>query len=504
LLEFFDEDAFEVTIIADDQEVVELDHNNIVRLWSKSSGDLSPVANYITSNAFDAVVFQYNFALFDFNELLKNLTHLHDEGIDTFVTFHRTQDLEYNKSQILPQRIIEPLQRCIRIFVHSIDDVNRLKECGITGNVVLLAHGVIDRPVLKAAAVGSLLGLSDFSPIIGTFGFLLPGKGLTELIHAFCLLLRVYPAAHLLMINADYPTPESREHRERCQSLIRLLEIEGNVSLINEFLDIEEALFLLSACNAIVFPYQRSEESASGAVRLGLAAGRPILTTPLSIFSDLSGIVYQLPGTEANDIAEGLVSLLADEDRKAEVLQRQRDWVRANSWAAQAARMSNMIRGRFEEAHGVGLRAPEHTPPVLSPSPNDELQSQANSELLRGRDLAAIAKRLGRRAMRKWDTMRAAPSSFGIADTPPVPSTCSEETTKGRSLLGDAGSRLISRADRARDSRDWVSAARYYQKALDQEPDNPPIWVQYGHALKESGKLQQAEAAYRRSLELGP
>ncbi len=169
----------------------------------------------------------------------------------------------------------------------------------MTENVVLLAHGVIDRPTLNADAVRSLLGLSDFGPVIGTFGFLLPGKGLTELIHSFALILRAYPAAYLLMVNADYPTPESQEQRERCLALVRLLDIEGHLRLINEFLEIEEILLLLSACDAIVFPYQRSEESASGAVRLGLAAGRPVLTTPLPIFSDLSEIVYQLPGTEA-------------------------------------------------------------------------------------------------------------------------------------------------------------------------------------------------------------
>jgi len=48
-----------------------------------------------------------------------------------------------------------------------------------------------------------------------------------------------------------------------------------------------------------------------------------------------------------------------------------------------------------------------------------------------------------------------------------------------------------------------VSAAQYYQKALDQKPNNPPIWVQYGHALKESGNPAEAEKAYRKSLEFG-
>jgi Tfp pilus assembly protein PilF len=59
---------------------------------------------------------------------------------------------------------------------------------------------------------------------------------------------------------------------------------------------------------------------------------------------------------------------------------------------------------------------------------------------------------------------------------------------------------LITRADRARDARQWPLAARLYRKALDRNPDNPPIWVQYGHALKESSEPVAAESAYRAAL----
>lgn len=58
----------------------------------------------------------------------------------------------------------------------------------------------------------------------------------------------------------------------------------------------------------------------------------------------------------------------------------------------------------------------------------------------------------------------------------------------------------ITLADRAREAGDWETAARYYRTALARNPDNPPIWVQYGHALKESGRLAPAEAAYRRAI----
>jgi SAM-dependent methyltransferase len=68
----------------------------------------------------------------------------------------------------------------------------------------------------------------------------------------------------------------------------------------------------------------------------------------------------------------------------------------------------------------------------------------------------------------------------------------------------------VDLADRARDAGEWELAARLYREALDRDPDNSPIWVQYGHALKESGKLQdpdklaQAEFAYRRAVSLDP
>jgi hypothetical protein len=69
---------------------------------------------------------------------------------------------------------------------------------------------------------------------------------------------------------------------------------------------------------------------------------------------------------------------------------------------------------------------------------------------------------------------------------------------------------VVPFADRARDARQWALAAQLYREALNRYPRNSGIWVQYGHALKESGelrdpeKLAQAELAYRRALSLDP
>src|SRR5205807_9754263 len=60
--------------------------------------------------------------------------------------------------------------------------------------------------------------------------------------------------------------------------------------------------------------------------------------------------------------------------------------------------------------------------------------------------------------------------------------------------LFDGDQRQVNLA--ARSLRGGGAAARYYRKALDQDPVNSPIWVQYGHALKESGSVLEAENAY--------
>jgi len=66
------------------------------------------------------------------------------------------------------------------------------------------------------------------------------------------------------------------------------------------------------------------------------------------------------------------------------------------------------------------------------------------------------------------------------------------------------GGPQASRADRARDAGEWDLAAGYYREALQAMPSASAIWVQYGHALKESGHIAEAEGAYRRSLSLSP
>jgi glycosyltransferase involved in cell wall biosynthesis len=72
----------------------------------------------------------------------------------------------------------------------------------------------------------------------------------------------------------------------------------------------------------------------------------------------------------------------------------------------------------------------------------------------------------------------------------------------GGQAVTQAVHRAIVSGNKARDALDWRAAACAYRAALDGDPDLGHIWVQYGHALKESGAMREALEAYRRAATL--
>lgn len=63
---------------------------------------------------------------------------------------------------------------------------------------------------------------------------------------------------------------------------------------------------------------------------------------------------------------------------------------------------------------------------------------------------------------------------------------------------------LIARGNTARNRKNWPEAIKSYAEALEIRPRTGSIWVQLGHALKESGALAEADIAYARAARLLP
>lgn len=63
---------------------------------------------------------------------------------------------------------------------------------------------------------------------------------------------------------------------------------------------------------------------------------------------------------------------------------------------------------------------------------------------------------------------------------------------------------MRARADRLRLARDFAGAVPLYRQYLEWRPDHATAWMLFGHCLKESGNLREADHAYAEAARLGP
>jgi glycosyltransferase involved in cell wall biosynthesis len=326
-------------------EALRPDESFVSRCWIEGWNDpLNDLFLEVQAAHLDVVVLQFNFGFFQPAALKRLLDKLHFEGILVFMTMHATMDVDLPDMKVRLGDIREELARICRLLVHSVHDLNRLKDIGLVENVALFPMGLPQPFAGDRQAIRHSLGL-DGKTIVASFGYLLPNKGLPELIRAFALVHAKLPDTHLLMLNALYPVAASEEERDACLDEIRRLGIQYGVTLVTDFLDEGEVLARLAAATIVVYPYQRTQESASAAVKMGFASGAAVAVTPLPIFADVMTMSHVLPGTSPADIADGLMSLLSDPVRRSVLQEQQRAWVAAHDWATLSDRLDGLIRG---------------------------------------------------------------------------------------------------------------------------------------------------------------
>ncbi|MDC3047826.1 hypothetical protein OA191_00730 [Euryarchaeota archaeon] len=269
--------------------------------WTRDSDFFGGIIAQIAAKGIEKVVIQHQPGLLRFSYLNTLLLKLADMDVKVFITMHNTRD----RSLIFPskriEKAVEGLKTCSTVMVHSNADVENLKLLGITENVVMIPHGIYPPPSKDVEP------LPTEGKVLGTFGFLLPHKGQLELVEAF---ERLPGWDELLLLCATREGSGNME--KKINDLIAKKNLVGRVRLITDFLDDDVAISTLAKCDLLVFPYQNTKESASGAVRMGVASGVPIAVTPIPIFEDIVGAI-KLRGKTVDDIVAS-ISMTSNEE----------------------------------------------------------------------------------------------------------------------------------------------------------------------------------------------
>lgn len=269
--------------------------------WKRDSNFFGGIIAQIAGKGIDTVVIQHQPGLLRFSYLNELLLKLSEMDVKVFITMHNTRD----RSLVFPskriEKVVEGLKTCSTVMVHSNSDVEILKALGIEDNVVMIPHGIYPPPSDSAES------LPVEGRVMGSFGFLLKHKGQLELVEAF---ERLPGWDELLLLCATIE--RSGKMEAQINSLIEKKGLTGRVRLVTDFLDDDVVISSLAKCDLLVFPYQNTKESASGAVRMGVAAGVPLAVTPIPIFDDVTGAIRMRGGT-VDDIVASVSKISQDE-----------------------------------------------------------------------------------------------------------------------------------------------------------------------------------------------
>ncbi|MGZ5971082.1 MAG: glycosyltransferase [Polyangiales bacterium] len=273
----------------------------------------------------DVVHAQVNLSLFSSRLLFNVAFLLRRAGIPFVATLHGRRGGFWGRTFKVWR--FEKALRHADLIVHSED---HRKELG-RDRVHIISPGLPRRKARSMQEARKALGIAEDRKVLAHFGFLVPDKGVAEMLRAVAEL----PDVFYWICGAVFASDESKNHFEELKRMIRELRIEDRVHLTGEFLPEEQAIGELEAASWIVLNYRTGgAQGASGAVRRALAAGRPVAASAAPVFDDVREGVHTL-GTP---LPTSLRAMLADPRLAEEVTARGKHFCDEQAWDRVAER----------------------------------------------------------------------------------------------------------------------------------------------------------------------
>jgi glycosyltransferase involved in cell wall biosynthesis len=193
----------------------------------------------------------------------------------------------------------EVLDLATALIVHSRHTAQRARASGYEGPIHRIPMPAWPVPAVEPASI-------EGSPLFGCFGHVNESKRVPQVLAAFERLHARSPGARLLLVGAISP---------------RLGALAIPPGVVREDYVPEERLWrLLAACDAIVgLRFPTMGETSAAAVR-ALSLGKPLVVSDVGWFSELPDeVALKIPvdEREIDALAEALMTLAADEERRA-------------------------------------------------------------------------------------------------------------------------------------------------------------------------------------------
>lgn len=261
------------------------------------------------------------------------------------------------------RRVMEHLLRRASLVIVMADRARAMLDESygdLADRVVVIPHGIPDRPYEDPAAARRRMGMEDRRTIL-TFGLLSPDKGIETMISAMPEIIARCPDALYRIVGATHPhllAHEGEAHRDRLVALARTLGVADHLRWDNRFLDERELLEQIAAADLYVTPYRNPAQITSGALSYAAGLGKPIVSTPYvhaqELLADGRGRLVDFDDVAA--MADAVASLMNDESARRSMAKRIYLHSRGAIWTNMVARILASMPMRVFEEPDYGAR----------------------------------------------------------------------------------------------------------------------------------------------------
>lgn len=303
---------------------ITIDDSKIVECW-KRGDSLQPLIAELKNYDPDIVFIQHEFGLWpNASYWLAMMSQLSDYRV--IVTMHST--FHHRDKTIIEASIPE-------IVVHLEGAKTLLKEekC-ISGKVYVIPHGCYSFDNER------LWNFYKSENTFMQFGFGFRYKGWENSIRATAILKEKYSDVFFTGIFSESPYNmiEHQTYYSELMQLVELLDLGENVAILRGYQSDASLDSFLRTNQATIFPYiaEPNHEvfGASGAARMAMSKGLPVITSSVNHFSDLPSI----KADTAEQIAEELDKLFSDSIVKQTQIDKQITYLCENTWEKVALR----------------------------------------------------------------------------------------------------------------------------------------------------------------------
>lgn len=231
---------------------------------------------------------------------------------------------------------------CKSIIVHSEIARTVLREKGIAGDIHVVPHGCcIGRETSR------LWNIYRSQRTVMQFGFGFEYKGWDVALDAIRILKDKYPDVFYLILFSESSFSKDF-HDSQFEKIIQLIEdksLSENVAVVRGFQTDESLNSFLRTARVAIFPYTSHPEhvvyGSSGAVRIAMAHGTPVVVSTVPLFSDLEGVVPRASGAE--ELAIEIDALFSSKAHYDQVVQNELEFTKENSWQRVARKYTDLV-----------------------------------------------------------------------------------------------------------------------------------------------------------------